>query len=423
MSELAQNTDLGEERMLPVQPPWFIEWGNTILLGMLLMLAGISSFVRYPDIMRATVIVTGTERTADVVAIAGGRVMILVREGDEVADGACLAVIDGPVRFEDVRAAKSAAQQAVDVARFVPPPLQAQSLGELEPAYARLLSAHAEWLKSSDGAWQSRKLGELQAQIADQNEVQRTQEAQAKLLAAEVETYRADYQRMTNLHAQRLLSDTDLDAARARLSAAEQRLETARGSAVTGRMRSAEAQQALAEATRDFHLGRTQATLEFDESRRALLAAIAAWEQRYALIAPAAGRVTFHAAWNSGQIVKPGDALFTIVPREHSISARAFLPRAGAAKVRAGQRAIVKLDDYPFDEYGGLRAVVSDVAPVARDDRYAVTLRFPEGFRTSFNRTLDARAELRGTAEITTEDRTLFGRLFDRVRAITKSEG
>jgi HlyD family secretion protein len=423
MSEWADSTDLADERMLPVQPPWFIEWGNTIILAMVLLLATAASFVRYPDIMRATVIVSAADRTAEVVAVSGGRVNILVREGDDVAAGAYLAVVDGPVRFDDVRRAKAAAEQAADVAAFVAPAVQAGSLGELEPPYARLLTAHTDWLKSADAAWQSRKLAELQAQITDQTEVQRTQEAQAKLLAGEVETYRADLQRLTNLHGQKLLSDTDLDAARARLSAAEQRLQTARGAAVSGRMRVGEAQQALADSTRQFQLDRTTSRLEFDESRRALLAAIATWEQRYVLVAPVAGRVTFHAAWNSGQIVKPGDPLFTIVPAEHSISARAFLPRAGAAKVRAGQHAIVKLDDYPFDEYGGLRAVIADVAPIARDDRYAVTLRFPEGFRTSFGKTLDTQAEMRGVAEITTEDRTLFGRLFDRMRAVAKSEG
>ncbi|MFP5246634.1 MAG: hypothetical protein ACLGH0_08060, partial [Thermoanaerobaculia bacterium] len=93
------------------------------------------------------------------------------------------------------------------------------------------------------------------------------------------------------------------------------------------------------------------------------------------------------------------------------------LPRAGIARVREGQHALLKLDDFPFEEHGAVRAVVTAIAPMAHDDRYAVTLRLPEGFRTTNGRVVDARAELRGAAEITTEERTLFSRVFDRLRA------
>jgi multidrug resistance efflux pump len=404
------------ERMLAVEPPWFVEWGNTIILSLLVLLLGAASAVRYPDIVRAPVIVSGRLRMADVIATSAGRVTILVGEDAQVAAGTVLAVIDNPVHTEDVAALKVAAERAADPAFVLPPP-RSGTLGELEAPYAALLSARAAWERAADAAYRAGKTAALRADVARRAEMVHIHDGQVRLLENEVAVKRSALRRADTLYAQKLLSDADLDQARGLVAEAEQRVANERAAGVNNRIELGTAEQSLADLTRQFDQEHARALLALEESRRGLLAAIAAWGQRYTLVAPAAGRVSFHAAWASGQIVRAGDAMFTILPVEAGLSARAFLPRDGVAKVHAGQSALLKLDDFPFEEHGALRGVVVTVSPMAHDDRYAVTLRLPEGFRTTNGRVVEARAELRGTAEITTDDRTLFSRIFDRLRA------
>jgi multidrug resistance efflux pump len=415
MSDIAVDVER-PQGMLANEPPWFVEWGNTIILTLMVLLLGAASAVRYPDVVRAPVIVSGHSKMADVVASSGGRVTILVAEDAEVAAGTVLAVIDNPVRAENVRALKTAAERLADPAFVLPPP-QAGTLGELEAPYAAVLSARAAWERAADGAYRAERTASLRAAVARRDEMLHIHDGQVRLLENEIDTKRAALRRSAALHAQHLLSDADLDQVRGLVAEAEQRMANERAAGVSNRIELAAAEQALADLTRQFDQEHERALLALEESRRGLLAAIAAWGQRYTLVSPAAGRVSFHMAWASGQVVRAGDAMFTILPLEAGLSARAFLPRGGMARVHEGQSALLKLDDFPFEEHGALRGVVAAVAPMAHDDSYAVTLRVPEGFRTTNGRVVEARAELRGSVEITTDDRTLFSRVFDRLRA------
>ncbi|MFP5247527.1 MAG: hypothetical protein ACLGH0_12615, partial [Thermoanaerobaculia bacterium] len=64
MSGIPVDAERGE-RMLTLEPPWFVEWGNTIILTLLALLLAAASTVSYPDIVRAPVIVTGRSHMTD----------------------------------------------------------------------------------------------------------------------------------------------------------------------------------------------------------------------------------------------------------------------------------------------------------------------------------------------------------------------
>ena len=102
-----------------------------------------------------------------------------------------------------------------------------------------------------------------------------------------------------------------------------------------------------------------------------------------------------------------------------------IIPSFGAGKVKIGQSANVKINNYPYDEYGLMKGVVKSVSritnklktPKGEVDAYLVIISFPESTVTNFGKTLPLDFESKGTAEIITKRKRLIERLFDNLKA------
>jgi HlyD family secretion protein len=140
------------------------------------------------------------------------------------------------------------------------------------------------------------------------------------------------------------------------------------------------------------------------------------WRLTNEITAPIAGQVHFAQRLNTGQTVKSGDQLFRVVNEAPSYVVEGQLPALGAAKVNVGMTAYIRLDGYPSDEFGRVVGRVTNVALIPGEDGYRVQIELPDGLTTSFHRTLDFRPEMKGLVDVVTRDRSILGRIVDRLR-------
>lgn len=108
-----------------------------------------------------------------------------------------------------------------------------------------------------------------------------------------------------------------------------------------------------------------QLDLDVITSFNNLLDKINLWEKQYLIKSPMKGKVQFLKFWNENQFVQMGEPIFSIVPNNTDVLGHVSLPVAGAGKVKIGQEAIVKLADYPYMEYGYIKAKVTNIALVS----------------------------------------------------------
>lgn len=83
----------------------------------------------------------------------------------------------------------------------------------------------------------------------------------------------------------------------------------------------------------------------------------------------------------------------------------------GAGKVKVGQQVNLKFVNYPYLEFGVVKGRVSKIAGVPVSDYYPVEVNLPGGLVTTFGKKLEFEQELKGTAEIVTEDQRLVNRI------------
>jgi HlyD family secretion protein len=150
-----------------------------------------------------------------------------------------------------------------------------------------------------------------------------------------------------------------------------------------------------------------------------LKANIDIWEKQYIIRAPESGKCVFTQYWSKNQNVTVGLNVFTIIPQKKSnILGKLLLPVDGAGKVRNGQDVNIKLLNYPYMEFGMIRGKISNISPIPNDNNYYVEVTFPDGMKTTYGKILPFSQRMQGTAEIVTNNRSLFSRIIQPLKSV-----
>ncbi|UHG94920.1 hypothetical protein [Spirosoma oryzicola] len=103
-----------------------------------------------------------------------------------------------------------------------------------------------------------------------------------------------------------------------------------------------------------------------------------------------------------------------IMPQEVSgYEVQIRLPIRGSGKIKAGQHVLIRLDEYPTNEFGYLEGFITSFIPVSIDQHYRVNVQLSKGLMTTLNKKLPLQPELRGTAEVMLDEKKLLQRMID----------
>ena len=158
-------------------------------------------------------------------------------------------------------------------------------------------------------------------------------------------------------------------------------------------------------------------------SRQQLLAQIDAWKLRYVIIAPTNGKISFLKQWNINQHINLAEKFVTIVPKgESQIVGRMNILQNGFGKVRDGQMVNIKLNGYPYMEFGILRGRINYISSIPDEKSgYMAEVIFENGLVSSYQKKLPLIQQMDGTAEIITKDKRLITRFIDPIIALFDS--
>jgi membrane fusion protein (multidrug efflux system) len=103
--------------------------------------------------------------------------------------------------------------------------------------------------------------------------------------------------------------------------------------------------------------------------------------------APIDGTVGESAILRTGAVVQGGERLGSIIPSGSLIVAAQFPADAAFGRIRPGQSATLRLDGFPWTEFGAVSATVARVAQEVRDGNVRIEL------------AIDPQSTFRGTLE------------------------
>jgi HlyD family secretion protein len=167
--------------------------------------------------------------------------------------------------------------------------------------------------------------------------------------------------------------------------------------------------------TNDYEINLNDCHLKLIESYHNLIAGIKEWEKKYVFMSSQQGIVEYANLLNNNSFLSIGDPVFNVIYKDNSFYAIAILPSQGAGKVAVGQQVNLKIDLYPYQEFGVLEGVVSSISLNSVDRNYIVYVALPNGLVSSINHTLSFAETMYGQAEIITEDKRLLTKIFHHI--------
>ncbi|MDR3047371.1 MAG: HlyD family secretion protein [Bacteroidales bacterium] len=430
------------QEILGKPPGWMVRWGITLIF---IIVAGLfigSYFFKYPDILNATITVTTENLPAGVTAKTSGKIdTLFVTEKQTVKAGEMLAYIDNPANLADVLALKGAMEKAekqkvkgkMDIgtdsallhccsSAFLP----SVSLGELQSAYLPYVKACEDWDYFVQADYHHKKIQIVEKQIATQKAIlsksQRQLELSRKQITIAEHLFRID----STLYAGKYLSLADYETAKNNYFQQLQTLESTKISLDNQKMSILQSEQSVFDLQQQCVEQENSLKIALTAAQDQLLAQLKIWEQTYLLVAPTNGVVTFTKFWQQNQNINAGEVLVTVVPQAKTkIMGKILLPPQGAGKVKEGQTVNVKLDNFPYMEYGMIRVAISKISLVPIEvgegkKMYLLEVLFPEQLITNYGKQLTFSQEMTGTAEIITEDLRLIDKFINPIKAVFK---
>lgn len=278
----------------------------------------------------------------------------------------------------DARVAGRVVATRLEVGRVVK---KGELLAEVESDTQRLQLAEEEARLRIIAPQLEAALGEIRSERralghAKQGVQETLEEARARHREATAAKALADAQlvRRNRLLAGGHVSASEVDQARAD---AHQRKAAAEALALAvGRL---EWDQRIARSdrrTRVQHVRRDLAVLQGEvQTRRATIARLRFEIEKHRIVAPIAGRLGEVSLLRVGSVLKEGDRLCTVVPPGGVKVVADFLPAGAVGRVKAGQSARLRMDGFPWAQYGIIAAEVMAVSSEPRNGQIRVELR------------------------------------------------
>jgi membrane fusion protein (multidrug efflux system) len=228
---------------------------------------------------------------------------------------------------------------------------------------------------------------ELAALRAQASSIEQARQQEARAARAAVEEVRerlreaeapADYAeqelaRLERLRAERLIAERDYQHGRAEA----QRTRAAAESLKLSQVRM-EQEQNTRDRDRAAALDQIRAQVAHIEGQlrgsQAAVMRLNADAERYVVRAPASGRLGEVAVLRTGSVVQAGQRLGVVVPAGRLIAVAQFAPSSAIGRIRPGQQARIRLDGFPWAQYGTVAASVLRVANEIRDGAVRVEL-------------------------------------------------
>ncbi|RED45663.1 HlyD family secretion protein [Seonamhaeicola aphaedonensis] len=405
-------------------PPKLIRWGSALFLMLIILMLFLSWLIKYPDVITSEAYLTTATPPQKVYAKITARIdTLLVIDKQQVDKDAILAILENTSDNEDVLYLKSIMDTITinkDQVLFPFETIPILFLGDLEPQFGAFENSYFQYIINRDLKPHNEKIAANSFALTELNH------------------------RLNNLVNQQAINKKELDFIKKDLNRHEQLLEKGVVSQQTYEdkqinyytaLRSYENTNLMISQLRE-SLNQTKSSskdIGFNKQReetrllkqvlytfRELKKGIRDWEQTYVLKSNRAGIVAFLDYWSNDQTLKESELVFTISPENVPYYlAKLRTPKTNAGKIRIGQQVKIKLNDYPDYEFGVLQGQVLRISNVSNTDgTYVVDVRISKDLKTTYDKHIDFKQDMQGTADIITEDLRLIERCFYQFREL-----
>lgn len=413
------------QEIIATPPAWLIRWGITLVFILISLILLLSFLIKYPDYIQAKVLVTTLEPIERVEARVSGQIeKLFIGNGDQVKSGQPLAGMKSTAKLEDILFLKNSLDNTFfgrdNNYSFPIESLSDLVLGEVEVSYLDFERNYMEYWLLQELQPHKGQLESNQLSLVEINNRIKSQIAQKDLLGRRLALVQIDYERNKGLHKDGIIADKDFESKEIEYLQMQEQVNN-----MVIAISQLEEALSMANQTQRFTAidkqeEETRTLKNMVQSYHSLKRTLRDWEYSYLMTSSTGGVVSFQKIWGANQQVNSGELVFTVLPENKSeLLGSMKIAAQNAGKVKVDQKVLIKLDNYPFQQYGALIGTITNIS-VSPDDEfnYLVYATLPMGMTTSYKREIPFNQELLGNADIITEELSVAERLFFKFRSL-----
>lgn len=407
------------QEIITAVPNWMIRWGITLIFGLILMLITLSWFIKYPDIIVGKAVLTTINPPVKLVVKSSGKLTnILFEDGSTVKKNQTIAEMESPITKDGIAFLNKYILEIRDYLNSGKEEFtminENHIFGAMQSTFNDLQKNLKDLQELKQNNFSIQKINNLKSKIIRYKKLIAISSRQFSLLKDELknaeEKYKADQQlyekgytaKMEFYKEETLFRQKQMDFENLKKTTTEQEITLIN------------LQQELNDTEFQYQENKRILTNKIQGNLLEIENGIKNWQQNYSFITPVSGKLVWLEKIHPNQFIEAGKSLFAITTNNEKYIVLATIPATGFGKIKTGQTARIKLDNYPSYEFGHLEATVTKITEIPNKNSYQVEMTLQNGMTSSYNKLLTFTPEMAGTVEIVTDNLRVMQRIFNQ---------
>jgi multidrug efflux pump subunit AcrA (membrane-fusion protein) len=425
-SPVAQNREASNIKLLSTEvqeiisqrPSWIVRNGIVLFLAIIGMMLATTFFISYPDVVNANAIFTSINAPKEVKARAEGKLVKLsVAEGEMVKENDIIGYVESRAAHEEVIALSkmiNELQTSIDKSELKCLPQGYKNLGEIQQAYQVFMQSHTTYQQYLSSGFYKKKKNMLQEDLNYLQRLHSNLEEQKNMQQEDLGLASKTFDANKKLSEEKVIADFEFRNEKSKLISKAMGVPQINASLINNESSKHEKEKEIAQLENDI----AQQKGIFAQAINTLKAQIDDWKNRFLLTAPLQGKVSFAEFLQENTQLRSNQTICFINPENTSYYARVFIPQNNFGKIKVGEEVLLKLNAYPYREFGIIKAKLDFVSSIPTDSGFVAKVILPNGLITNYKKQLTYTEGLSASAEIITVDQKLSDRLFNELKSV-----
>ncbi|MGN6640291.1 MAG: HlyD family secretion protein [Mucilaginibacter sp.] len=397
-------------------PSWLLRFGISLFFTLLLLIVTLSSLIHYPDTVDATLTINLTNSPKPIVAKTSGKlVRLLVKNQQTVKKGDPLAFIESTANHTEVLALLNELKlmqgqidsgKKVENAFFSKPNISV--FGELQSNFQTFYQEYLNYCASVENGFYIEKKNYLQKDRANLDQ-QAAQLNNEKLIQQrDLELAEQEFKIYQSLVAKKAASPAELRTEESKYLEKKSAVTQINASII------AENTNYLAKKNEILELDNqiNQEKAKFAQALNTMISQTQDWLNKYVLTASQSGKLSYAGIIQENQVLSANQDVFYVDAGNDHFFGEMMIPQNRMGKVMEGQKVLIKLRSYPFEEYGMLKGNITYISGVPfRDSAFLSRVDFRLTKRSDMKLPIHLRQGMLADAEIVIQNATILQRV------------
>ncbi len=415
------------ENFLNRPPSWLMQRGMVVAFLFLTFIFVFAYTLKYNDVIKAEILITSKNPPVNLISKRNGRIVEAnFRPGQMVRKNEILAIMENSSKHKDIYYLKSKLENDIDSVINVdglfqnfPSDLELEI--PIQISYQDYVSTFGKYLLYKNLDQEKLENENLNSQIEKLKKLIQIKQLLLSSSKRNLSITSRGHKRQSEIYDKGVISRQELDKS-------EQNLLSARNEVNKVNQ---ELEQLYIDtlnlsslSLKSFNKDIINSSVYYSElklAKQELKGKINQWENMYVIKSPISGIITVFDIWNTNQNVVQGEHLITIVPEKSTkLIGKCKVPIKNSAKIKKQQNVIIKLDNYPYQEWGTLNGKVVSMSETPKKGKktyYSVYVDISE-LRTSYDKEIMFKQEMYGSANIILEEISFMERIFYQFRGL-----